>query len=195
VKLALTFDTEFPGRPTSPGVEDRILAALDAAGAKATFFLQGRWTRANPETARRIVEARHSIGNHSNYHAPMNGLNDELLRHDIRKAEDTIQTVTGVDPRPLFRCPFGAGQDDERVLAALEELGYRHIGWDVDPRDWEEGRTAEELERLVLEATLEDTSDKTLLLHAWPIATAEALPLILATLAAKSVDFAPAAGI
>ena len=81
------------------------------------------------------------------------------------------------------------------MLAALEELGYRHIGWDVDPRDWEEGRTAEELERLVLEATLEDTSDKTLLLHAWPIATAEALPLILGTLAAKSVDFAPAAGI
>src|SRR2546423_9563219 len=39
---------------------------------------------------------------------------------------------------------------------------------------WEEGRTAEELERLVLEATLEDTSDKTLLLHAWPIATAGA---------------------
>ena len=140
MKLALTFDTEFPGRPTSPGVEERILAALDAAGAKATFFLQGRWTRANPETARRIVE-------------------------------------------------------DERVLAALEELGYRHIGWDVDPRDWEEGRTAEELERLVLEATLEDTNDKTLLLHAWPIATAEALPLILAALGAKSVDFAPAGSI
>ena len=125
----------------------------------------------------------------------MNGLNDALLRHDIRKAEDTIRTVTAVDPSPLFRCPFGAGQDDERVLAALEELGYRHIGWDVDPRDWEEGRTAEELERLVLEATLEATSDKTLLLHAWPIATAEALPLILGTLAAKNVDFAPAGGI
>ena len=189
MKVALTFDTEFPGRPTLPGVEDRILASLDAAGVEATFFLQGRWTRANPETARRIVEAGHSVGNHSNYHAPMNGLDDELLRDDVRKAEDTIRSVTGVDPRPLFRCPFGAGQDDQRVLAALEELGYRHVGWDVDPRDWEEDRTAEELERLVPDGVLEDGNDKTVLLHAWPLATAEALPMILNALGAESVQF------
>lgn len=195
MKVALTFDTEFPGRPASAGVEDRILASLDAAGVKATFFLQGRWTRANPDTAGRIVEAGHTIGNHSNYHAPMNGLDDDLLRRDVRKAEDTIRTVTGVDPRPWFRCPFGAGQEDERVLAALEELGYRHIGWDVDPRDWEEGRTAEELERLVLEGLLEDSDDKTVLLHAWPLATGEALPMILGSLGAGNVQFVPVGGI
>ena len=35
--------------------------------------------------------------------------------------------------------------DDPRVLAAIEELGYRHVGWDEDPFDWEEGRTVDEL--------------------------------------------------
>ena len=80
-------------------------------------------------------------------------------------------------------------------MAALEELGYRHIAWDVDPRDWEEGRTAEELERLVLDGVLEDGKDKTVLLHAWPIATGEALPMILDALAAENVQFVPAGGI
>ena len=31
------------------------------------------------------------------------------------------------------------------MLDALERIGYRHVGWDVDPNDWEPGRTAAEL--------------------------------------------------
>jgi peptidoglycan/xylan/chitin deacetylase (PgdA/CDA1 family) len=100
VRVALTFDTEFPGRPTVPGVEDQLLAALAAAGVRATFFLQGRWVRANPEQAHRLAAAGHLIANHSNFHTPMDGLDDELLRRDVRKAEETIRTTTGVDPKP-----------------------------------------------------------------------------------------------
>ena len=188
MKVALTFDTEFPGRPTLPGVEDRILASLDAAGVKATFFLQGRWTRANPETACRIVEAGHSVGNHSNYHAPMNGLDDGMLRYDIRRAEETIRETTGVDPRPWFRCPFGAGMEDERVLAAIGELGYRHVGWNVDPEDWNEEHAGAEVERLVLEGVRARERDTIVLLHGWPEATAEALPRIISTLVADGVE-------
>src|ERR687885_3013420 len=127
MRVALTFDTEFPARPTEPGVEDRLLAALADAGVRVTFFLQGRWVRANPEQARRVAAGGHLIANHSNYHAPMNGLDDTLLRRDVGEAEETIRTTLGVDPKPWFRCPFGAGMDDERVLAALAELGYRHV--------------------------------------------------------------------
>jgi peptidoglycan/xylan/chitin deacetylase (PgdA/CDA1 family) len=179
VRVALTFDAEFAGRPTVPGTEERILAALAEADAKATFFIQGRWARANPELARRIAEAGHLIGNHSNYHAPMDGLSDELLRYDVRKAEETIREVTGVEPRPWFRCPFGAGMHDERVLAALEELGYSHVGWDLDPEDWNDAHGAEELERLVLAGLRARNGDTIVLLHAWPTATAEALPAVL----------------
>ena len=189
MRVALTFDTEFPGRPTQAGVEERILAALAEAGAVGTFFVQGRWARANPDQARAIAASGHLIGNHSNYHAPLSGLEDELLRHDIRTAEETIRTVTGADPRPLFRCPFGAGQDDPRVLAALEELGYRHVGWDVDPRDWEEGRTPGELQRLVLDRLREPEADAIVLLHGWPRATAAALPALLEALKARGAEF------
>jgi peptidoglycan/xylan/chitin deacetylase (PgdA/CDA1 family) len=188
VRVALTFDTEFPGRPTVPGAEDELLAALAAAGGRATFFLQGRWVRANPEQARRLAEAGHLIANHSNFHAPMDGLDDELLRRDVREAEETIQMTTGSDPKPWFRCPFGAGMEDERVLAALADLGYQHVGWDVDPEDWNEARGAADVELLVLEGVRSRDEDTIVLLHGWPAATARALPAILDGLGSDGVE-------
>ena len=195
MRVALTFDTEFPGRPTEAGNEDRLLAALAATDVPATFFLQGRWVRANPEQAGRIAAAGHLVANHSNYHAPMDGLSDELLRRDVRKAEETIRATTGADPKPWFRCPFGAGMHEERVLAALAELGYRHVGWDVDPEDWNEDHDAGDVERLVLEGVRARDEDTIVLLHGWPTATADALPAILAGLAGDGVETVTVAGL
>ena len=180
MQVALTFDTEHPGRPTRAGTEEQILATLASAEVRATFFLQGRWVRANPDLARLIAAAGHLIGNHSNYHAPMDALSDDWLRRDIVKAESTIREATGVDPKPWFRCPFGSGMDDPRVLAALEELGYRHIGWDLDPRDWEEGRTVDEL--------VDALGPGILLLHAWPAVTADGLARVIADLRARDAE-------
>ena len=180
-QVALTFDTEFAGRPTAPGCEDRILETLASAGIRGTFFLQGRWVRANPELTRRIADAGHLIGNHSNYHAPMDTLTDEGLRLDIAKAEATILETTGVDPKPWFRCPFGAGMDDPRVLAVIEELGYRHVGWDADPFDWEEGRTVDEL--------VAGVGPGIVLLHAWPAVTADGLERVIAGLRDQGAEF------
>ena len=179
MRVALTFDTEFPGRPTVAGVEDRLLASLAAADIRATFFLQGRWVRANPDQARRIADAGHLVANHSNFHAPMDGLDDELLRRDVRKAEETIREIVGVDPKPWFRCLFGAGMEEERVLGALAEVGYRPVGWDVDPEDWNEAHDAEDVARFVLDGVRARKEDTIVLLHGWPAATAEALPRIL----------------
>jgi peptidoglycan/xylan/chitin deacetylase (PgdA/CDA1 family) len=187
-RVALTFDTEFPGRPTVAGAEERILAALAAANARATFFLQGRWVRVCPELARRIAEAGHLVANHSHYHAPLDGFTDELLRRDVRKAEVTIRTATGADPRPWFRCPFGDGMDDDRVLGVLRELEYRHVGWDVDPLDWEEGRSADAVRQDVLDGVAQHGEGTIVLLHGWPQATAEMLPKLLEELLAGGVE-------
>jgi len=112
----------------------------------------------------------------------MDAFSDEWLREDIRRAEGTILEITGVDPKPWFRCPFGSGMNDPRVLAAIEELGYRHVGWEVDPFDWEEGRTADELvERVV-------PGDGIVLLHAWPAVTAEGLGRVIAGLRERGAE-------
>ena len=181
MRVALTFDTEHPGRPSPPGVTESILATLDREAVRATFFLQGRWVRAYPGLARRIAEAGHAIGNHSHHHAPMDALTDEWLRRDVREAEETIQAAAGVDPRPWFRCPFGSGMEDPRVLGLLDELGYVHVGWDVDPQDWEEARTVEELSSRVLEGVAEP-EEAIVLMHGWPGVTAEALPQLIESL-------------
>jgi len=187
VRVALTFDTEHPARTCTGRVLELILASLARAGAPATFFVQGRWARSSPDQARRIGSAGHLIGNHSHHHAPMDSLTEDGIRADVRAAGATIEAVTGVDPRPWFRCPFGEGMDDPDVVRRLAELGYVHVGWDVDPRDWHEDNDAESVTRGVLEG-IRGLHDSVVLLHSWPDATGKALPRILSGLAAEGAE-------
>jgi peptidoglycan/xylan/chitin deacetylase (PgdA/CDA1 family) len=187
VRVALTFDAEHPGHPTSPGVENSILDTLAEAGLRATFFLQGRWVRAYPEAARRIAAAGHLIGNHSHHHAPMDSLTEDGFRRDVSRAEEAIKAVTGVDPKPWFRCPYGLGADDPLLLGRLAELGYRNVAWDVDPQDWAEGRSADEVVSGVLGRVCA-LEDSIVLLHGWPAVTADALPRIVAGLVESGAD-------
>ena len=187
MRVALTFDTEHPARPCTGRVLELILASLARAGAPATFFVQGRWARSSPDQARRIGSAGHLIGNHSHHHAPMDSLTEDGIRADVRAAGATIEAVTGVDPRPWFRCPFGEGMDDPDVVRRLAELGYVHVGWDVDPRDWHEDNDADSVTREVLEG-IRGLDDSVVLLHSWPDATAKALPRILSGLAVEGAE-------
>jgi len=143
----------------------------------------------SPEAAREIVGAGHRIANHSHYHARMDLLTDEGFRHDVAEAEATIQDVTGADPRPWFRCPFGSGMDDPRVLGLLTELGYEHVGWDVDPKDWDVGREGPDVETAAVDGVLGRANDSIVLFHGWPGSTADALPRIVERLAAEQVEF------
>jgi peptidoglycan-N-acetylglucosamine deacetylase len=180
MRVALTFDTEHPDRPARAGGEQRVLRALEHADAVATFFLQGRWVSAYPRVARRIAAAGHAVGNHSHHHAQMDTLSEAGLREDVRAAEAAITAATGIDPRPWFRCPFGYGMDDPRVLRALGDLGYEHVGWDVDPRDWEPGCTSGDVATSVLAGLHAGGGDAIVLLHSWPDATAPAVAGIVA---------------
>jgi peptidoglycan/xylan/chitin deacetylase (PgdA/CDA1 family) len=181
-RVALTFDTEHWSHPSTPDVQERILDVLGAAGVRATFFLQGRWAQAYPGCARRIADCGHLVGNHSHHHAPMDLLTDAGIEQDVRQAERAIGDTAGVDPRPWFRCPFGSGHDDPRVLAALDRAGYRNHHWDVEPDDWRPERTPADVERLVVEGALAHGDGAVVLLHSWPPATIAALPAILAGL-------------
>jgi peptidoglycan-N-acetylglucosamine deacetylase len=182
-RIALTFDTEHWSHPTTPDVQERMLDVLAAAGVRATFFVQGRWATAYPGCASRIAAAGHLVGNHSHHHAPMDSLTDAGIESDVVKAQEAIVEIMGIDPRPWFRCPFGYGHDDQRVLAALARAGYRNHHWDVEPDDWRPERTPADLERLVIDGALAHGDGAVVLLHSWPPATIAALPAILAGLA------------
>jgi len=174
-RVALTFDAEHPDRPTEPGVTERLLDRLDGASVPATFFLQGRWVEAYPATARAISAAGHLVGNHSHYHAEMPLLTDAGLAEDIAASSRVIGEVIGVDARPWFRCPFGAGASDARVQTALAESGYRHAGWHVDTEDWNPAHDGATVERDVVAGVTAHGDGAVVLLHGWPRATLDAL--------------------
>jgi peptidoglycan-N-acetylglucosamine deacetylase len=178
-RVALTFDAEHPDRPHRIGGTERVLDRLDSSGVGATFFIQGRWAEAFPEVARSVADRGHLIGNHSFYHARMPLLSATGLASDVRAAERAIVAATGVDPRPWFRCPFGAGTDDPTVRTGLARLGYREIGWDVEGFDWHSGRRGRGMAREMVTATVTHGDGAVLLLHPWTTATANGLePLI-----------------
>lgn len=181
-RVALTFDAEHPDRPTDPGVAERLLEGLDRLAVPATFFVQGRWAEAYPDTAARIAKAGHIVGNHSHYHARMPQLNSKGLAWDIQTAEDNIVAITGVDPKPWFRNPFGEGSDDPRVLKAIERAGYVHVGWSVEAFDWEPDPPLAELVDTIVEGMLSARDESVALLHTWPKRVAKALPQIVGRL-------------
>jgi len=189
-RVALTFDAEHPDRPSSPPENvDKILDELGRSDARATFFIQGRWAQARPESVRRIVRDGHLVGNHSFYHARMPLLADEGLREDIRSAEACILEFAGVSPRPWFRCPFGAGHDDERVLAAVRELGYQNVHWHVEVEDWEPWRSGTAIADDVVAGVLGHGDGAVVLLHTWPSGTADGVRAALDGLARLNARF------
>jgi peptidoglycan/xylan/chitin deacetylase (PgdA/CDA1 family) len=174
-RIALTVDTEHPDHPAAPGNLERQLGELERRGVRATFFVQGRWAAANPGPARRIAEAGHVIGNHSKSHAPMDMLTDDGIAASLSEAEEMIERSCGASPRPWFRCPYGDGADDPRVLAAIERAGYRHVGWDIDTTDWEPARTPADMIVTVLDGLRRHGDGAIVLMHSWPDVTASVL--------------------
>jgi peptidoglycan-N-acetylglucosamine deacetylase len=177
--VAFTFDAEHPDRPARPGNDERLLDALAGAGITATFFVQGRWAEAYPATAKRIADDGHLVGHHSHYHARMPLLLGGGFADDIADGAAAIEAATGKDPHPWFRCPFGAGADDPRVLAELERQGYRDVRWHVVLDDWEAWRTGEAIARDGVAGVQAHGDGAIVLLHTWPGGTGEGLPALI----------------
>jgi peptidoglycan-N-acetylglucosamine deacetylase len=186
-RVALTFDAEHPDRPTDPAAEPRLLETLARLDVRATFFLQGRWVEAYPARAREMARAGHLIGNHGFYHVRMPLLSAQGLRTDIAEAERVIVDETGVDPKPWFRCAFGAGGGDKRILATVAAAGYRHVPWDLEAEDWlpelsGAAITSELMARLLARRTAGEGDGSIVLLHTWPAGTADAIEPLVACL-------------
>jgi len=90
-----------------PTITPRVLDLLDEHRAKATFFCIGERVEQHSQLAREIVSRGHSIENHSQHHFHrFSVLGPRGIAAEIRRAQETIEAVTGERPQ-FFRAPAG----------------------------------------------------------------------------------------
>jgi peptidoglycan/xylan/chitin deacetylase (PgdA/CDA1 family) len=101
----------------------QILELLASRSVRATFFLKGVLAEARPELLRAIVDAGHTIGNHSYTHpsATFWCLPAPWIEEEI----DRCNAVLG--PVRHFRAPVG--MKNPAVHPALAKRDMRLIGW------------------------------------------------------------------
>ncbi len=128
--VALTFDAG-----ANADAVPSILATLRRDGVPATFFLTGNFVRDFPGAARSIAAAGFRIGDHTITHPYLTQLSDTAVQREIVGGAQQITSVTGKNPAPLFRFPYGDA--DARTIAIANRAGYVPVRWTVDTLGWE----------------------------------------------------------
>jgi len=110
-----------------PAVTPRVLALLDAYGARATFFCIGARVARYRDLAREIVGRGHDIENHSQSHRhTFSLLGPRAIAREIEHAQQTIAVVSGREPL-FFRAP--AGLRSPLLQPVLARLNLRLASW------------------------------------------------------------------
>ena len=145
--IALTFD----GGGDNSGTAS-VLATLADTSKPATFFLTGQFVEQFPESARRIG-SRYPVGNHTQNHPSLTLQSNARVLDEIRTGAASIKRVTGMDPRPYFRFPFG--DRDARTIGVVNDECYVPFRWTVDTLGWKGttkgGMTKEKVTQRVLD--------------------------------------------
>lgn len=119
--VALTFD-DGPNPPRT----DEILEILASRGARATFFVIGKWVERWPDGLRRMLQAGHAIGNHSYSHS--------RPAADFDRADAVIGNLTGMPTRFLRAPYFDYSRCGQSAVAMSSSV--RTVHCDVNPSDY-----------------------------------------------------------
>ncbi len=123
--LRLSFDDG----PT-PGVTDAILALLDRAEVRASFFVLVAKARRHPELVRRIAAAGHILGLHGEDHRLPWGKSAKELRAVLGRARAELAQLAGqpITAIELYRPSHGI--KTLALLRAVRAVGLRLCFWD-----------------------------------------------------------------
>jgi peptidoglycan/xylan/chitin deacetylase (PgdA/CDA1 family) len=172
--VALTYDDG-----PNPGTTQQLIGALQAAGARATFFNIGQNAQNNPS----LVQAQQNAGmwtaNHSWSHQHMTQLSPDQMAAEISQTQNAIQQAIGTAPT-LFRPPFG---ETNGTLQSVEaQFGLTEVIWDVDSRDWAGASTYE-----IVQAAQSLQDGGVILMHDGYQTTIDAVPQIVADLESRGL--------
>jgi peptidoglycan/xylan/chitin deacetylase (PgdA/CDA1 family) len=178
-EVVLTFD-DGPLPPHST----QVLDILAAQCVKATFFIIGRMARDYPEGVRRVRDAGHSVGTHTQNHPlSMNRMPIERARQEIDDGITATTTALGGSgsPAPFFRIPGLLRA--EAVEDYLASKGIQIWSADFPADDWRHVSSARVYDLAM--QRLEAKGKGILLLHDIQARTVAALPRILHELKAR----------
>lgn len=105
-----------------------ILDKLAEHDIKATFFCVGEMGRLFPEVVRKIQDAGHEVGCHSNSHQWLNRMSEEGCREDTHRAVDSLEQCIGQKVLSYRAPAFSIGKQN---LWAFEILVENGIGRDA----------------------------------------------------------------
>jgi peptidoglycan/xylan/chitin deacetylase (PgdA/CDA1 family) len=128
-EVALTYDDG-----PNDNVTAELLDLLAMHGAKATFFMLGKYVRQRPELVLRVHAAGHLIGNHTETHPWLAWQTERVIREELRRCNEALEDVLGV-PVKYFRPPHGARRP--AVFRVARELGLTTVQWNAMGHDWE----------------------------------------------------------
>jgi peptidoglycan-N-acetylglucosamine deacetylase len=178
-EVVLTFD-DGPLPPHST----QVLDILASQCVKATFFIIGRMARSFPEGVRRVRDAGHSIGTHSQNHPlSMNRMPIERARQEIDDGIAATEAALGDGGglAPFFRIPGLL-----RAEAVEDYLASKSIQtWSADfpADDWRHVSSARVYDLAI--KRIEAKGKGILLLHDIQARTVAALPRIIHELKAR----------
>ena len=178
-EVVLTFDDG-----PLPRNSNQVLEILAAQCVKATFFEIGHMAQAYPEGIRKLRDAGHSIGTHSQDHPlTMDRMSIERARQEIDDGIASVKTALADDAAlaPFFRIP--GLMRAEAVEEYLASQGIQTWSADFLADDWRHISSSRVFELAI--KRLEDKGRGILLLHDIQARTVAALPRILAELKAR----------
>ena len=178
-EVVLTFDDG-----PLPRNSNQVLDILASQCVKATFFAIGRMAQAYPEGVRKLRDAGHSIGTHTQDHPlGMKRMPVERARQEIDEGIASVKAALGDDAAlaPFFRIP-GLSRADG-VEDYLASQGIQIWSADFLADDWRHISSSRVYDFAM--KRLEDKGRGILLLHDIQARTVAALPRILHELKAR----------
>jgi peptidoglycan/xylan/chitin deacetylase (PgdA/CDA1 family) len=135
--LYLTYDDG-----PEPDHTPRLLDALAAVSARATFFLIGSKIQKRPDLVRRILDHGHAVGNHSFSHIDAWRSPASDVQAELDRTHALLRDVTGVSPT-FVRPPFG--HLTPSIVRWCRKNDQSVVLWDVMPADFRPAGSAASL--------------------------------------------------
>lgn len=124
-----------------PNITEWVLELLKKYNIKATFFCIGDNVRKHPHIFKKIIEAKHQIGNHTFNH--LNGWKNDNIKYEenILLAHKEMEKYTSLS-KLLFRPPYG--KIKQKQGKELLKRGYEIIMWSHISKDYDNSITPEQ---------------------------------------------------